>query len=164
MAKLSFDTERTFDYSVSFPNGEQIEFTLRMPTAAEIWNLEDEMDNHPHPTLVDIKPRPGGRSNEYVQVWNDNDPAYIERVNEWNVELSFRRIALCLVDEIPGQTIAEKSKALRSLSYYETQALRTAVRDVIFVSQENIRREPFLRDAGDNHGAAGSQELDEGAV
>lgn len=152
MAKSNYFAKFAQDYLTTFeiemPDGETLQFEFRLPSAAQIWQIERDMPPQPRPDTVglqpiDIKPHPT-LPGKYAHVFKEDDPALIEKQNEWADELQLRRILACWTEDIPGATTEEKIAALRTLPYYVIEALKLCVRRVIRVSGDSIKDHPFL--------------------
>lgn len=151
MAKNSLYTKFVQDYTVNFevelPDGESVALEFRLPSAAQVWQIEREMGAYPQPDgsqpPIDIKPHPE-RPGKYAHIYAENDPVLTEKRNAWNDELQLRRILACWTEEIPGATTEEKIDALRKLPFYLVEALKICVRQVVRVSGDSIKERPFL--------------------
>lgn len=147
VATFSDLVAQTYVFDVQTPDDERLSFEMRAPTQSEVWAIEREMKPRPQPPLDAKNPFKGTVAEGNLEpVYDPNDAGYLRALNDWLRELQMRRVLLCWTAEVPGDTTADKLKALDDLPNWTISALTRCTLMVITAGQVNIAGRPFRSD------------------
>jgi hypothetical protein len=125
--------------TVELPDGSEKKFRFRIPTLADIWQIERDMPPQPQPPgeWAKVNGKPEFRE-------KPNDPGYVAKMAEWLALLEHRRIVAWWDTDIPGDTTDEQVENVRKrLNAATMKALSACVRHVTGRGEVAIKERSF---------------------